>query len=481
MYGIILVFFLFLSFILPVSGLGAGSEVQVGGDLHLTAPGSGVIFQDASSLISAPTRASLGAAASGANSDITSLSGLSTPLSTAQGGTGSNSKNFVSLTGDQMTGGLRVTQTGTSMGAGAFVLDNLSNSNPAIYGFTSGLTPVLLLQNAGTDAAGASGGDFIKAVNSPGSDTQFVVTTDGKILADSILKVGTNISSGDTQGFNSFGSSTKREPSVFSPNDLFVSGALEVGGTIFGESFLYLRNVNTSNSFRLFAGVDGDIEFHRDMIGSTNSWFRVWTDGGTIEQLRIQDGNEAGALFDGTVTSNGLDYAEAFSINDRTLEAGDVVVLDLGHPGYIKRSTRPYAMNLLGVISEQPAFVSGKSFAAEAQSDPQIAVLRKEARQKGHHELEKSYTMQLQQTAHEQSRPVALAGRVPVKVDGAHGQIHAGDRLTSSPTAGHAMAMKSAGQTIGIALEPWEGDGRGKILVLIQPGWCDPQQLGEMD
>lgn len=36
-------------------------------------------------------RASLGAAASGANSDITSLSGLTTPLSVAQGGTGATS------------------------------------------------------------------------------------------------------------------------------------------------------------------------------------------------------------------------------------------------------------------------------------------------------------------------------------------------------------------------------------------------------
>jgi hypothetical protein len=39
----------------------------------------------------AAARAALGAAASGANSDITSLSGLTTPLSVAQGGTGTNS------------------------------------------------------------------------------------------------------------------------------------------------------------------------------------------------------------------------------------------------------------------------------------------------------------------------------------------------------------------------------------------------------
>jgi hypothetical protein len=53
----------------------------------------------------AGARLNLGAAQSGANSDITSLSGLTTPLSVAQGGTGSGTKNFVDLSTDQTIGG----------------------------------------------------------------------------------------------------------------------------------------------------------------------------------------------------------------------------------------------------------------------------------------------------------------------------------------------------------------------------------------
>ncbi len=65
-------------------------------------------------------RASLGAAASGANADITSLGGLTTPLSITQGGTGSGSKNFVDLTTDQTLAGVKTFSARilSSVGAG---------------------------------------------------------------------------------------------------------------------------------------------------------------------------------------------------------------------------------------------------------------------------------------------------------------------------------------------------------------------------
>ncbi len=55
----------------------------------------------------AGARTSLGAAASGTNSDITSLTGLTTPLSVTQGGTGSDTKNFLDLNTDQTLGGTK--------------------------------------------------------------------------------------------------------------------------------------------------------------------------------------------------------------------------------------------------------------------------------------------------------------------------------------------------------------------------------------
>ncbi len=53
------------------------------------------------------TYVDIGAASSGSNSDITSLNGLTTPLSIAQGGTGSQTQNFIDLTSNQTVGGVK--------------------------------------------------------------------------------------------------------------------------------------------------------------------------------------------------------------------------------------------------------------------------------------------------------------------------------------------------------------------------------------
>ena len=66
--------------------------------------------------------------------------------------------------------------------------------------------------------------------------------------------------------------------------------------------------------------------------------------------------------------------------------------------------------------------------------------------------------------------PVALAGRVPVQVDGRYGQIMAGDYLAPSPIPGVAMKARQAGPTVGVALESFDGE-RGLVKMLVQRGW----------
>jgi len=103
-------------------------------------------------------RTTLSAAASGANSDITSLSGLTTPLSVAQGGTGLTAAG---------TNGYVVTSNGTG-----FVMapaPGAAGSVSSFSGGTTGLTPntattgpitlggTLVVANGGTGATTASG------------------------------------------------------------------------------------------------------------------------------------------------------------------------------------------------------------------------------------------------------------------------------------------------------------------------------------
>ena len=124
-------------------------------------------------------RSALGAAASGANSDITSLSGLTTALSLAQGGTAATTAagartnlglgtlstqdaNNVSITGGSMTGitDLAVADGGTGASSAAAARTNLgaaaSGSNSDISSL-SGLTTPLSIAQGGTGAATAGG------------------------------------------------------------------------------------------------------------------------------------------------------------------------------------------------------------------------------------------------------------------------------------------------------------------------------------
>jgi hypothetical protein len=120
-----------------------------------------------------------------------------------------------------------------------------------------------------------------------------------------------------------------------------------------------------------------------------------------------------------------------------------------GQSFHIEKSTESYDKKLIGVVSTNPGFILGGG-------------------------LDEN-----------NSRLVALAGRVPVKVSTENGPIEIGDYLTSaSSTPGVAMAACAkasasqestckAGRVIGMALEPFDGaQGEiGKIMVLINPHW----------
>ena len=68
-------------------------------------------------------------------------------------------------------------------------------------------------------------------------------------------------------------------------------------------------------------------------------------------------------------------------------------------------------------------------------------------------------------------QPIALTGRVPVKISAENGPISAGDPLTSSTIPGVAAKATRAGRVIGIALEPYDSKEAGSIMVFVNPHW----------
>lgn len=108
------------------------------------------------------------------------------------------------------------------------------------------------------------------------------------------------------------------------------------------------------------------------------------------------------------------------------------------------------ATQVVGIVSTGPYQVLGEDVkkGVESASDPNI-----------------------------RAEPLALAGRVPVKVSDEGGPIKAGDYLTLSSTPGVAMRASGPAVTIGKALEDWQPfSGKPTVLVLVYISWHDPQK-----
>ncbi|MEK7228330.1 MAG: hypothetical protein AAB681_03175, partial [Patescibacteria group bacterium] len=134
---------------------------------------------------------------------------------------------------------------------------------------------------------------------------------------------------------------------------------------------------------------------------------------------------DRGTIHADTTTVQNVDLAETYPSKDTTLVPGEVVMIDVEYPEYIKRAIPNQRPKVIGVISTKPGLTLG---VGNNQYDP-----------------DKMY-------------PVALSGRIPVKVTTENGEIAPGDYLTSSDTIpGFAMKATKAGTVIGQALEGFTG------------------------
>ncbi|MBP9714923.1 MAG: hypothetical protein KBD52_00305 [Candidatus Pacebacteria bacterium] len=142
------------------------------------------------------------------------------------------------------------------------------------------------------------------------------------------------------------------------------------------------------------------------------------------------------------------DLAETYSTNDPELNVADVVSIDGELNAGVKKSITPYDPHVLGVISTTPNMVMGGEIAPEG-----VKMV-----------------------------PLALAGRVPVRVSTMNGNIKPGDYLTSSSISGVAMKATKAGPVIGRALGIYEGapNEMGMVVMYVQSGYYGGVGLSEI-
>jgi hypothetical protein len=128
----------------------------------------------------------------------------------------------------------------------------------------------------------------------------------------------------------------------------------------------------------------------------------------------------AGTIYAVATAITGIDLAETYPTKDLTLEAGDVVELDPNNPVYVKKAQG--RNKILGVVSTAPGVLLGGYGIETFGGDVKV--------------------------------PIALSGRVPVKVSIFGGDISVGDYLTVG-SDGLVQKANQNGYVIGRALEPF--------------------------
>ena len=158
------------------------------------------------------------------------------------------------------------------------------------------------------------------------------------------------------------------------------------------------------------------------------------------------------------------DYAEMYPVATG-MEVGDIVVTgselvntyDMtdgnidwekvkGRITKLIKSNKAYQTNVIGIISDNTGDFSSTGYNIREEDNPM---------------------------------PVALSGRVPVKISADSPEIAAGDYLTTSSEQGKATKATKAGTVIGKALEPWVGDA-GTVMVYVEQGYWNGERLNKL-
>ena len=274
-------------------------------------------------------------------------------------------------------------------------------------------------------------------------------------------------------------------------NDLKIDGQLFVNNQIvwgdtssgtFGQPALQLRSHQS-----LVFMMDAD-----DSSNNTDQ-FEWYEDGATLAANKLMELQYDGDLRIRGVLSQSIafDIAESFYMAE-PLEPGELVRVDPARSNGVRRSSGTDDETILGVVSANPGFLLGGAGFDEATLEVWGPAIRKRFREEsarltaevlardpeltGNTSLHQQRVME--QFFNRHFAKIALAGRVPVKVNTRFGAIQPGDRLTASPLPGVAMKATRAGPTIGVALEGLAA-GEGSVLTFIQSGWHEGAQTTE--
>lgn len=304
--------------------------------------------------------------------------------------------------------------------AGSFKVDRTTGTSPAIKGEVNSMfanfgTAGIYGQSSGT---GGYAGLFYSS-NPAGNGPAIVALTEG---------TGNGITA------NAGGTGDGVEASCDGSGNA-ISGFIPNFGTGKAGRFANFNNANSQPVVHITTTGTGATQLINHQGPSGN--IAVFQSS-SVNVARI---NKAGrGFFNGGTQNSGADVAEAFDVtgNVQAYSAGDVLVIAEDADRTVELSSKPYSTLVAGVYATKPGVLLTEE---DIDSDLDGKV------------------------------PMGVIGVIPTKVCGENGPIRRGDLLVTSGKAGHAMKADldkvKPGQVIGKALENFNGEGAGKIKVLV--------------
>ncbi len=350
----------------------------------------------------------------------------------------------------------------TSSGQSALTI-NQNSTGPLISASTSGIA-MFTLENNGTGIF--AGNLFVKGDRLASSNTSFNL-----LSADTInLNIGnaaTAISLGASTGSTTINNTLIANSAYIDnlhTNDLIVAGTSTESTKfqIFGSgqhagtastsgqlTFTNNSQINLLNNANLgfYNSSAGDTDINSAnpaLYLASNGNIGIGTNNPTAK-LQINGDIRAQKIYSTEAQLQQADLAENY-ISSQSLEAGDVIMPE-GKDNNLAviKTTKSYESQAIGIVSTKPGIILN----SEAKAD----------------------------NTHPYVIPIALSGRVPVKVTTENGPIQAGDYLTTSSIPGVSMKATGKGTVIGKTLESYtnpDPNTIGKILIFANLSFFDP-------
>lgn len=305
--------------------------------------------------------------------------------------------------------------------AGSFMVDRNTGTSPAVYGEVNSIFANFGTAGVYGRSSGTGGYAGLFYSSNPGGSGPAVLA-----LSEGSGNGVTANAGGNGDGVEASCDGTGNAISGFIPNfGTGKAGRFANFNNANGQPVVHISSTGTGSTLLVnHQGASGNLAVFQD---------------NSVNVARI---NKAGrGFFNGGTAVSGADVAEYFDVEGtlNEYEPGDVLVISTDSDRKVQKSSEPYSTLVSGVYATKPGVTLTEKDLNEEELDKMV--------------------------------PMGVIGVIPTKVCLEGGAIRRGDLIVTSSISGVAMKADpdkvKVGQVIGKALQDYNGQGIGKINILV--------------